>query len=83
MVPQGDKLGKLVVYVLARRNKSESATMKIFRYMTCLLGMMISATCISGEIVYQDYLSESELLSPQDREADAWILTSFDWNYFF
>ena len=48
-----------------------------------LLVMILSAMCVSGEIAYQDYLSESELLSPQDREADAWILTSFDWNYFF
>jgi len=48
-----------------------------------LLATMLPAMCISGEIVYQDYLAESELLSAQDREANAWILNLFDWNYYF
>jgi hypothetical protein len=37
----------------------------------------------SAEIVYQDYLVESELLSAEDHEAGAWILTFADWNYYF
>ena len=52
-------------------------------HLTFLLVVMLLAMCFSGEIVYQDYLAESELLSEQDREAKAWILASFDWNYFF
>lgn len=51
--------------------------------MPFLLAVMFSSMCFSGEIVYQDYLAESELLSAEDREANAWILTSLDWNYFF
>ena len=48
-----------------------------------LLLIMFPAICFSGEIVYQDYLGESDLLSTQDREAKAWILTLTDWNYYF
>lgn len=83
MVLREGVLGKLVGYVLVKRNKSERATMRIFRHVFCLLAMILFVTCFSGEIVYQDYLGESALLSAQDREADAWIPTLFDWNYFF
>ena len=48
-----------------------------------LLLIMFPAICFSGEIVYQDYLGESDLLSMQDHEAGAWILTLSDWNYYF
>ena len=51
--------------------------------MTCLLGMALSALGYSGEIVYQDYLDESVLLSAKDREADAYVNTLFDWNCHF
>lgn len=57
--------------------------MRTVRWVSFLLAVMLFSMCYSGEIVYQDYLAESELLSAQDCEANAWILTSFDWNYFF
>ena len=81
MVLREGVLGKLVGYVLVKRNKSERATMRIFRHVFCLLAMILFVTCFSGEIVYKDYIGESALLSAQDREADPWLGT--DWNYFF
>ena len=85
MVFQGGKLGKLVGYVLVKRNKSESkeTAMRIFRHLSCQIVMILSCMCLSGEILYKDYIGESELLSSQDYGADAWIPTLFDWNYFF
>ena len=85
MVLQGGKLGKLVGYVLVKRNKSESkeTAMRIFRYLSCQIVMILSCMCLSGEILYKDYIGKSELLSSQDYGADAWIPTLFDWNYFF
>jgi len=80
-------LGMPVIYVLVRRrkerNKFERVAMNCLKQTTFLLAMTLSFSGLSGEIVYQDYLSESELLSAQDREADPWIITSCDWNYFF
>ena len=44
---------------------------------------MLSFACFPGEIVYQDYLGESALLSEQDRKMDAWVNVMLDWNYLF
>ena len=63
--------------------RSERATMRTIRWVSFLLAVMLSAMCSSAEIVYQDYLAESELLSAEDHEAGAWILTLSDWNYYF
>lgn len=57
--------------------------MKFFRYISCRFIMMLFPACSSAEIVYQDYLVESELLSAEDHEAGAWIPTLYDWNYYF
>lgn len=83
MALREEKLEELVRYVHVKSSKIERQTMRTIRRKTCLLAMMFSATCFSGEIVYQDYLAESDLLSEQDHKANAWILTHFDWNYFF
>lgn len=56
---------------------------RITRHMTCLFGIVLSALGYSGEIVYQDYLDESVLLSAKDCESDAYVNTHFDWNYHF
>ena len=49
--------------------------MRTVRWVSFLLAVMLFSMCYSGEIVYQDYLAESELLSAQDCEANAWVLT--------
>lgn len=57
--------------------------MRLFSRMTGLLCMMLSCSSFSGEIAYQDYLGESELLSAQDVKANAMINAGCDWNYCF
>lgn len=49
----------------------------------CTLGAMLAGAVFAGEILYQDYLGEDELLTAQDRASSAMINTAFDWNYFF
>ena len=44
--------------------------MRTVRWVSFLLAVMLFSMCYSGEIVYQDYLAESELLSAQDCEAN-------------
>ena len=56
---------------------------RLFRRIDCLVVVMLSVICFSGEIVYQDYLAESDLLTVQDTEAGAMVNVLFDWNYFF
>lgn len=68
---------------MKRSNKPERPTMKTVMRVSAPLAVMLPVLCFAGEVVYQDYLAESELLSAHDREANAWILTLFDWNYFF
>ena len=57
--------------------------MKVIRSIYCLFVMARVIACFSGEIVYQDYLSESELLTAQDQRVDAMVNVAFDWNCFF
>ena len=57
--------------------------MRVLKYITCQFVMLFSVICLSGEIVYQDYLEESKLLSSLDLEVNAMVNTAFDWNYFF
>ena len=57
--------------------------MKVIRSIYCLFVMARVIACFSGEIVYQDYLAESELLTAQDQRVDAMVNVAFDWNCFF
>lgn len=57
--------------------------MRISRCVSCLLATMLSVTCLSGEVLYQDYLDKSALLSAQDVEAGAGVNTALEWYYYF